>query len=383
MKVILNSHNVFNYLVAQNLFNGSEQPPISIETLAAKNFNLLLTFADSNKLLVKQERHNHEGKAAGEFLIEWKIQKFFHKFPDLNKYRLFLPEMLHFDPDNSIIVLRYLADYQDLMNFYNQDKNFSTKIATAIGTILGTIHRDTFNVQEYQEFFTQGSVNFYQISHLIQGLERIEPEIFGLVPDDGLKFFTLYQRYDSLGLAIAELGNAVIPSCLTHNDLKLNNILLQKNYQDSNNIIRLIDWERSSWGDPAFNLGTIISSYLQMWLNSLVISNSFSIEESLRLAMIPLELLQPSIGALTLAYLNAFPEILIHRSDFLQRVIQFVGFALIQQIHAMIQYQKSFGNTGIVMLQVAKTLLSSPVQSMPTLFGAAAVELMHFNHSTV
>ncbi|MGH2413466.1 MAG: phosphotransferase family protein, partial [Microcystaceae cyanobacterium] len=49
-------------------------------------------------------------------------------------------------------------------------------------------------------------------------------------------------------------------------------------WQDSsNNIVRLIDWERSAWGDPAFDLGTLITSYLQIWLSSLVISKSLSI----------------------------------------------------------------------------------------------------------
>ncbi|BAZ33273.1 hypothetical protein NIES4074_57830 [Cylindrospermum sp. NIES-4074] len=386
MKFILNSQNVFAYLSQQGLCNQSEQPPSKIEPLAAKNFNLLLTFADDRKLLVKQERHNQEGKTVGEFLLEWRIQEFLQRFSNFDNYRLFLPEVLHFDVENSIIVFKFLDDYQDLMDFYAKEKSFSPEIAVAIGTILGTIHRDTFNGQEYQNFFSDNADNLAadQVSYLVRRLERVEPEIFGLVPSDGLKFFALYQRYDSLGQAIAELGSAVTPSCLTHNDLKLNNILLQKDWQDAkNNIVRLIDWERSAWGDPAFDLGTLIGSYVQIWLGSLVISNSLTIEESLRLAITPLELLQPSIGALTLAYLNTFPEIVEHRPDFLQRVVQFTGFALIQQIQAMIQYQKSFGNTGIAMLQVAKTLLCRPVQSMPTIFGTAASELTRLSTSAV
>ncbi|MBH8555026.1 aminoglycoside phosphotransferase family protein [Nostocaceae cyanobacterium CENA357] len=386
MTFILNYHNVFDYLVEKELCNHSEQFPTKIEPVAAKNFNLLLTFINGRKLLVKQELYNQQGKAAGEFLSEWRIQEFLQRFPNLDNYRSFLPEVLHFDVENSIIVFRYLDDYWDLMDFYTKRKSFSTEIARKIGTILGTIHRDTFNRQEYEEFFSKNSDNLMadQVSHLVRGLERVEPEIFGLVPGDGLKFFALYQRYDSLGQAIAELGNAVTPSCLTHNDLKLSNILLYKDWQDSsNNIVRLIDWERSAWGDPAFDLGTLIGSYVQIWLGSLVISSSLSIEESLRLAITPLELLQPSIGALTQAYLNTFPEIIKHRPNFLQRVVQFTGFAFIQQIQAMIQYQKSFGNMGIAMLQVAKTLLSRPVQSMPTIFGAAAVELTQMSSSAV
>ena len=384
MTFLLNFHNVFDYLVVHGLCNQSEQPLSQIEPIATKNFNLLLSLPGDRKLLVKQERHNQEGKAAGEFLREWQIQELLQRFPKLNHHCPFLSEALHFDAENSIIVFRYLDDYRDLMDFYTKENSFPTEIVRAIGTILATIHRDTYNHQEYQDFFLENRDNLiqYQVSHLIQGLERISPEIFGLVPDDGLRFFALYQRFDSLGKAITELGNVVIPCCLTHNDLKLNNILLQKNWQDSSNsIVRLIDWERSTWGDPASDLGTLISSYVQIWLGSLVISNSLSIEESLRLAITPLELLQPSIATLTQAYLNTFAEILEYRPDFLLRVVQFAGFALIQQIQAVIQYQKSFGNTEIAMLQVAKALLCRPEQSMPTIFGTAAVELTRLSVS--
>lgn len=378
MTFLLNSHNVFDYLADRDLCNHLKQSLDKVEPVAAKNFNLLVTFANGRKLLVKQERHNQEGKAAGEFLSEWRIQEFLQEFPELNHLRPLLPEVLHFDRENSIIVFRYLDDYRDLIDLYITENSFSGKIAMAIGTFLATIHRETFTCQKYQDFFCQSQHNlkFAQVTDLILGLERIGPEIFGSVPADGLKFFALYQRYDSLGQAIAQLGSAFAPSCLTHNDLKLNNILLQKDWeQSSKGIVRLIDWERSAWGEPAFDLGTIISSYLQIWLGSLVISKSLSIEESLRLAMTPLEKVQPSIATLTQAYLHTFPEILEHRPDFLQRVVQFAGLALIQQIQGMIQYQKSFGNGGIAMLQVAKTLLCRPEQSTPTIFGATAAEL--------
>ncbi|AFZ24514.1 putative aminoglycoside phosphotransferase [Cylindrospermum stagnale PCC 7417] len=385
MMLLLNSHNVFNYLVEQGLCNQSEQIPSQVELVAAKNFNLLLSLSDGCKLLVKQERYNQEKKASGEFLSEWRIQNFLQQFPKLEHHRPFLPELLHFDVENSIIVFRYLDNYQDLMDFYTQDNSLPTEIAKAIGTIIGNIHRDTFDRQEYQDFFSdhEDNLNVSHVSDLIQELEDIRPEIFGLVPNEGLKFFTLYQRYDSLSIAINQLSNAIIPSCLIHNDLKLNNILLQRNWQNSSNsIIRLIDWELSVWGDPATDLGMLISSYLQIWLDSLVISNSLSIEESLRLAITPLDRVQPSIAALTQAYLNTFPEIIKYRPDFWLRVVQLAGFAMIQQILAVIQYQKSFGNTEIAMLQVAKALLCRPEQSMATIFGTAvAAELIRHNAS--
>jgi 5-methylthioribose kinase len=386
MTFLLNSHNVFDYLVEHGFCIHSEQALSKVEPIAAKNFNLLLSLSDGRKLLVKQERHNQEGKAVGEFLSEWRIQEFLQQFSELGHIQSWMPVVLHFDAEHSIIIFSYLDEYQDLADFYGKENVFPTKVADEIATILATVHRDTFNRQDYRNFFSPKPEHLTtdHVPKLIRGLERIGPEIFGEVSADGLKFFALYQRYDSLGQAIRELADTFKPCCLTHNDLKLNNILLHKDWeQASDSIVRLIDWERSTWGDPAFDLGTLIASYLLIWLSSLVISNALTIEESLRLAAIPLEQIQPSIAALTSTYLDTFPEILEHHPDFLRRVVQFAGFGLIQQIQAMIQYQKSFGNTGIAMLQVAKALLCRPEQSMPTIFGAAAVQLTQLNAAAV
>jgi hypothetical protein len=293
--------------------------------------------------------------------------------------------------NDSVIIFKYLNDYCDLIDFYTKENLFPTKVAASTGSILATVHRATLDHQEYQDFFYQNpeSVSIDKTPNFIPGLERIGPEIFGWVPADGLKFFALYQRYDSLGKAIAELATTFEPCCLTHNDLKLNNILLHNDWEQalskaepsSNIIIRLIDWERGAWGDPAFDLGMLVASYLQIWLSSLVVSKSIDIEESLRLAMTPLEVIQPSMAALTKAYFGSFPEIIERRPNFLRRVVQFSGLALIQQIQAMLKYQKSFGNTGIGMLQVAKTLLCRPEQSIPTVFGVAEAELTRLSCS--
>ncbi|BAZ12488.1 hypothetical protein NIES4071_43190 [Calothrix sp. NIES-4071] len=391
MTLVLSSKNVFNYLVAQNIFTQKEQDLSQVELKVAKNFNLLVSLQDGRKLLVKQERHDREGKTAGEFLSEWQIQEFVVKTPELYHIRPLMSEVLHFDANHSIIVFNYLNDYCDLADFYTKENIYPTAIATSIGTTLATIHRATLDRQQYQDFFSQNSEGAHidQAPKFARGLERISPEIFGQVPADGLKFFALYQRYDSLGKAITELTTAFKPCCLTHNDLKLNNILLHNDWeqdiskveQSNNSIIRLIDWERGAWGDPAFDLGMLIASYLQIWLGSLVVSKSIDVEESLRLAMTPLDVLQPSIAALTKAYFDNFPEIIERYPDFLIRVVQFSGLALIQQIQAMLQYQKSFGNMGICMLQVAKTLLCRPEQSIPTVFGVAESELTRLNRS--
>jgi hypothetical protein len=365
--------NVFNYLVENKICQPQEESLSKIELKSAKNFNLLITLSDGRQLLVKQERYDRNGKTLGEFIDEWRIHDFWQKFPEINHLRSSLSEVIHFDLENSIIVFNYLNQYQDLAEFYAKYQEFPEEIAQVVGTTIAAIHRMTIDNNNYQKFFE----NSLKSQNINKGLDRITPEIFGQLPADGLKFFTLYQRYDNLGKAITQLNQAFTPACLTHNDLKLNNILVSLNWEteiedklpENKNIIRLIDWERGNWGDPANDLGTIIASYLQVWLYSIVSSKTIPIEECLRLAAIPLSMIQPSLSTLVTAYLTTFPEILELRPDFLQLVMQFSGLALVRAIQARLQHEKIFDNSGICMLQVAKSLLCRPQASIPTILG--------------
>lgn len=377
MNLLISSDNVLSYLVRQDLISPSpKNDDATIEIRQGKNFNLLVTLADGSKLLVKQERYNQQGKTAGEFLNEWRSHEFWRTFPELGYFAPWLPQLLDFDSDNSILVIRDLDNYLDLFQFYANERRLPSQIAKQIGIIISEIHRQKFK-KNISTFFQKYRENFdFLGKNFIKSLQKIGPNIFGDVPGDGIKFYQLYQRYDSLQQAVDGLGSAFTPTCLTHNDLKLNNILLHRDWgQSPASIILLIDWERSQWGDPAFDLGTLIASYMEIWLSSLVVSKTLSIEASLLLAGTPLEELQPSLAALSESYFDNFPEIVEYRHDFWQRVVQFAGLALLQRIQATIQYQKSFGNPEICIMQVAKTLLCRPELSMQTVLGLAPDDL--------
>jgi serine/threonine protein kinase len=374
MPTILDTDNVFEYLTALNYCDLTDRATSTVTVIPAKNFNLLITFANNQNLLIKQEIHDSNGKTGGEFWAAWQMQRLVASFPTLGQQiSLFLPELLYFDPDNSILVVNYLVDYIDLYKYYNQANQFPIIIAKSIGQLLAIIHSQTFQRQEYQQFLSKSAhlADSNTAIDIIDRLNRITPRVFQMMPLECLQFFKLYQRFPSLAQAITDLGESITPSCLVHNDLKINNILLDINWEQSGStVIRLIDWERASWGDPAFDLGCILGSYLEIWLDGLAISNNLSINESLQLATTPLELLQPSLSSLVQSYLEGFPAILTTRPDYLDRAIQFAGLALIQRVEITIDEDRIFGNRGIMMLQVAKQLLCTPQAAMNTLFGS-------------
>jgi Phosphotransferase enzyme family len=387
MKISLDTNNVFEYLAALNYCQNSDQHTSKVTVISAKNFNVLVSCRDGKNLLVKQEIHNNMGQTKGEFWSAWQMQELINRFPDLGrKIGEFLPELLYFDPENSILIVRYLADCTDIYQYYTNEHKFPVEVARSIGVLLATIHSQTFQQLAHKRFWDDSQMAARKRSHLasshsaidlIDRLTRITPQIVQTLPPECWQFFRLYQRFPSLSAAIIELGAAITPSCLVHHDLKLNNILVDLDWErPGSSGIRLIDWERANWGDPAFDLGCILGSYLEIWLDGLAIGSSLSINESLQLATTPLELLQPSLFTLVQAYLAEFPAITIARPSYLDRAIQFAGLALIQSVEGKIYEERAFDNRGIVILQVAKQLLCTPQAAMNTLFGANSSQLI-------
>ncbi|WP_071187742.1 aminoglycoside phosphotransferase family protein [Trichormus sp. NMC-1] len=381
MLLSLSSQNVIQHLHKVGLC--SAEDGASYESKLPEhsriNRNFLVTLTDNRKLLVKQKRQINLGSSHHEFFNEWLFHQLLQQFPVLGNISALASLVLDFDEENSILVLSYLSEYVELGNFYQNNSIFPLEIATAIGTALAGLHRTTFQQREYRDFMEtapqgQFRYNFYNPA---QGIGSISSNIFGTIPTEALKFHALYQGYESLEFAIADLAYEWNPCCLTHNDLQLHNILVHSRWEQLDNcLVRLIDWEACAWGDPAFDLGTILASYIKIWLSSLIVDPTLELEESLHLAMIPLEVVQPSILAIIRAYLHGFPMILDYNQNFLLRVIQFTGLALIHQIQEMMNNRKYFDNTNLCMLEVAKSLLTMPEQAVLTIFGASESEIL-------
>jgi 5-methylthioribose kinase len=382
---LLSKQNVHDYLIQKGII-ATSQAVSRIEQLEnCKNFNLLVQLSDGQHLLVKQECHDGRGQTLGECKTEWQMRVFLHHFPELVPLRALVSVPIFFDIEASILISNYLNHYVELKTFYSEENTYPATIPEAIGATLAMLHRTTVDRPPYKDFFqnTSRATDINEAPNLLWRLKYLGPQVFSVICPDGMEFLKLYQRHADLQCAIEQASAAFTPCCLIHNDLRLNNILLHHqwmSYTEANppqeSLTKLIDWESCVWGDPAFDLGDLIASYLAIWLDSLVVSRAISLKEALSLAITPLDLLQPGIVQLLRVYLKLFPEVFQHHPDFLLRVIRFAGISLIQRLLVKVEHHLSFDNRGICMLQVAKSLLCAPEQAIPSVFGVAPHELL-------
>jgi hypothetical protein len=340
------------------------------------------------QFFIKQDYHHHNSNTGNRVKNEWLLQKFLRNCHDLYFASSLNLKIIHFDESNSILIYECQKNLIDVQSYYISQKAFPTGIAELMGTSLAYLHRETFTSKDCYDFMNEivegkSCYQFPYPSHLLDRV-TIETLIEEFLPQ-GYRFLAFYQSSESLRAALTEVVATHHHCCLTHNNLQLNNILIpiysekllfQPEQSKSNKtIIKLINWDNCSWGDPAFDLGTAIAGYLLLWLNSLIIHPAITLEQSLQLATIPLEVIQPSIVALTRSYIISFPQVLKECPDFFKRVVQFTGLALIYNIIAMIQSFQDFNNQGICTLQLAKSLLCRPEESFKSVFGMTELAL--------
>ncbi len=380
MPFILSTENVCQYLSDQQLICTTDQTP-EIERRDYKNFNLWVKVTETCQYLVKQERFDEKGETSGDLAFEWRIQELVNGFPELTELRSLISELLLYAPEQSILVSRYFEGYEDITHFYHRTGQYPAAVAAAIGGAIATTHHLTWNPL-YERFLSQleDGEPINNRARLLSHIDSLGPDIFAHFCPENLEFFRVYQTTSRLRSAVQSLRKSWRPSCLIHRDLRLSNIVVRQQWADDPTQpchipVRIIDWEKFAWGDPAYDLGTLLAHYLRLWLNSLAIHRDLALRQALQLATIPLEAIQPSLNALVAGYLDAFPQVLAQYPDFLERTLQFTGIVLLEKVLLKLEHRNIFGNTDLCAMQVAQVSLNRPSVAAQQIFGVPFSQL--------
>lgn len=381
MQFILSSENVVDFLKQHQICAPDFQPAVPITCEEGTNFNLVVKSKAERDLLVKQNRLDSQGKGYTRLPAEWIVQSLVNTFS--LEIQPLISEVLWLDSANHILVAVFYDRHLSLDRYYAQNEAFPSQIAGILGSNLARIHRATYQQEQQREFIGRYlHLEADRLPGFVRRLNNLDPGIFAKVCTDGLEFYRLYQRFPSLNQAVLELFATIEPSCLIHNDLTLDNFIVDASVTPNSieikpEQVKIIDWERSKWGDPAVDLGMVVAEYVGgIWLGNLVVDRHLDLNTTLSLATYPLETLVPSLQAFLQGYLAQFPKIIRDRPNFIRQVVQFAGIGILNRLSYYVEHHYYFQNNSICKLQVAKNLLCSPQASISTVFGKTETELI-------
>lgn len=353
MAIKLSSKNLFDYLIHAAICQKDDLDYLKVD-VNSKTFHWVIDLIpNQGKLFVKHLPLYSTLYNDIRIYKEWDFYNFLQSHKALDYVSSLTPEVLHFDDSNSILIYKCPNNYIALQSFYENQEAFPIALAELAGTTLAKLHSQTMNSQECYTLvteFEECKLNYqlpypdYLYDYLVS---RIEPESLKKIQSLCWRFIGIFQQSEAVREVVTELVLNHRHCCLTHNNIQFHKIFIPRHWekleseiQDSDqSLIKLIDWEACSWGDPACDLGKAILGYFLLWLNSMIVHPAIEIKKSIQLATIPLEVVRPSIVAMTKAYINTYPKVLEDYPEFLKRVIQFAGLGLIYQLLTEFQLQ--------------------------------------------
>ncbi len=370
--LVLDDRSIFQYLVREKILLEEERSQYRVLPLDGKNFSLAVRSDQAKSLIVKQASISDQN--AVPFLGEYLLTQLVQKFDRLQPLQASTVMLQHYDIDNKIIVAPFLADYQDLDDYYHTHPQFMPAIAEQVGQTLAQFHRLTYEQTGYRDFLAAADADLVDpaIPSHWDLLPPIVPEDLGQMRQDAFQFFRLYQQDCALLQAIAQLESHWQACCLTHQDLRLNNWLIPRAIDPLSSSrdqpVRLIDWESLQWGDPIADLGNLCAEYLACWLESLNPQPGLPLALVLQQAIIPLETIQPSLQTLLHTYVAEFPVIKTLYQSWRNVLMQFIGRALLTKIQVQLEYYEPFDRQQRIILQIAKQLLCQPENAFAEIF---------------
>lgn len=245
------------------------------------------------------------------------------------KSPLHLPKVFAFDPAYGLLALEWIPNGETLHHYHRRSGEYPVELAAQVGHALGFLHRMS---REGRSHYALADA-FRDESDLLECFLRMRPDFYARLSSAGIDFFAQVQA-DGLAMAGLQALSAQQlregENALLHGDLRQANLLrVAKQGTKSGASIIYLDWELSFWGDPARDLGSLLSDYVLGWL-----------APEHRSEVLARATLERFGHAMLLGYAEAREPGFKPDDDFQERVVRWIGTALLISVYGITHYEQ-------------------------------------------
>ena len=278
-----------------------------------------------------------------------------------------MPDIRHYDSAARILTLHLIANGENLHLYQQRTGGFPVSIAESLGSALATLHAVDVRAALPEETLSR---LFLQQPPWILGVHQMRPNSLGNdVSAANRQLFDLVQRYPTFAESLEAIRTAWTRNRLIHGDLKWDNcVITWPDGSDGAPRVVFADWELADLGDPAWDVGAMLQTWLVPWIQSIPVAPGAAPRQLTESAGVPLPSMQPALRAFWTTYAERRALAADEREDFAERAVRSAGARMIQTAYESLATLQQLTPQMILLLQVSLNVLTRPQQARRELF---------------
>jgi hypothetical protein len=269
-----------------------------------------------------------------------------------------MPKFHLWDPAQRLLVLELLPGAENVGMHVRRTNTFSPEIAAQFGRALATYH-----------IRTAGKINAGTHGHIFPSsvpwaltISQQNHSTIANLSGANAQMLSLIQRYPNFPRRLDALHAGWRRDTLVHGDMKFENCVVTSTDAASGDVaLKVVDWEIADLGDPRWDVGSMLQSWISYWIFSMPADGTVSDPDQLAArAQYPLERMRPAIRAFWQTYTTTAGVSGQAERELLDTCISFGGARMVQTVFESMYQMTQLTPHAIFMLQVSLNILEEP-----------------------
>lgn len=263
-----------------------------------------------------------------------------------------VPRCLGYDARGPLLVLELRENAESLGDFHRRTRTFTPELGRATGAALGRFHAAALETAQARPW---PSALPHQLPWVLS-LHEQPLEGFRMASAANIQLVQLLKRYPQFGRGLSRLRDSWSATHPIHGDLKWDNCLVA--HGTAGLTVGFVDFEMADHGDPLWDVGSLLHSYLAQWILAMPAAPRAS--DMIAAAPYPIEAMQGCLQSLWEGYAAAAGIAPERRLESLLKCVGFAGARLIQTGYEAMVSATEPSPSILFLLQASMNIMASP-----------------------
>ncbi|MGF1576510.1 MAG: phosphotransferase [Cyanophyceae cyanobacterium] len=362
---MLNHCDVLSYLLEKNWLDRSHliQDSFQIASLSRRNWNYKVVSDQSPCYFLKQGEGDID---LGTVQHEASIYQLFQE-ESSSKLTRYLPHYYDYASTQKILVIEFIPNAEDLRSYQIKRGKFPKYIGAQMGAALAALHGQRGDALDSD--LNMESLGFPDCTPWV--FDAYQPNLNALrtISEANIKIFKMIQDQSIFRDSLHILSQSWEQKALIHGDIKFDNFIAHSSPGNKRQAqIKLLDWEFAGIGDPCWDVGSVFSDYLKMWIFSIPITGEIPPAQFGQLAEYPLEKMRGAMNS----FWSTYRRQMSLDDDTADRVLlKSVQMAAARLVQTALEFTDTgrLTSTIICLLQLSLNIFKKPEQATAHLLG--------------